>query len=212
MLRHVLVSIVAIVTFSIFAAPTTKPSGPSKPAPKIQPLPERDSVLVTSEANKFRIRIPKEWKESKLNPGWIDYDLPGDRHDGTRGGGFSIYAGQLCHPGASLDEQVKANVEAWTKDYKGFKLLKNDPIDLAGIPAAAVTYDRTYEITTYNSKTRKEKVIEKKERCLSIQSINGDRGYFINFGIDSADFDMRVKLVNRVIAGFQWLEPDAPKK
>jgi hypothetical protein len=201
--------IAAVLSTQVFAAPTTKPSAPSKPASKVQPLSERESVLITGQANKFQIRIPKDWKESKLNPGWLEYDLPGNKRDGTRGGNFSIYAGQLCHPGASLDEQVKVNVESWAKDYKGFKLLKNEPIEIAGVPAAAITYDRTYEITTYNSKTKQEKVIEKKERCLSMQCINGDKAYFINFEIDSADFDMKGRLVNRVIAGFEWLEKPA---
>jgi hypothetical protein len=202
---------VAVLSVQAFAAPTTKPAAPSKPASKVQPLSERESVLVTGQASKFQIRIPKDWKETKLNPGWLDYDLPGNKRDGTRGGNFSIYAGQLCHPGASLDEQVKVNIEGWEKNYKGFKLLKNEPTEIAGVPAAAVTYDRTYEITSYNSRTKQEKVIEKKERCLTIQSINGDRGYFITFDIDAADFDMKVRLVNRVLAGFEWLEkPAAP--
>jgi hypothetical protein len=211
MLRHALLFIAITLAFSVSAAPTTKPAAPSKPAAKVQPLSERESVLVAGQANKFQIRIPKDWKESKLNPGWVEYDLPNTRRDGTRGGNFSIYAGQLCHPGASLDEQVKVNLETWAKEYKGFKLLKTEPVGLGGVPATAITYDRSYEITSYNAKTKQEKVTEKKERCLAIQSINGDRGYFVTFDIDAADFDMKVKLVNRVLAGFEWLEkPAAP--
>lgn len=214
MLSRSLVLLVAIMgSLSLTAAPTTKPAAPgiafTRPAAKVQPLSERDSVLVTNDVGKFKIRIPRDWKATEQNPGALFYEIAPTKRDGTRGGELYIVAGTLCHPGASLDEQVTSNIELWQKDYKGFKLLKQESVELAGVPAMAITYDREYELIFENGKTRKQTVISKKERSQAILCINGDKAYFAEFSIDSADFDMKLKLVNRVLASFEWLDASA---
>jgi hypothetical protein len=201
--------VMTVFPLALAAAPATRPRTTTRPVAKVLPLSDRDSNLVTNAADNFKIRIPKEWKDTQR--GTVDYELPSAKDDGTRAGAFYISTGQMCHPGATLDEQVKANVELWSKDYEGFKQLKNEPTELNGVPATMITYERTYETSIYNPRTKQEKTIPKKERCISIICLNGDRAYFIGFDIDSAYFSLKMKLVNRVVASFEWAQPQAQK-
>ena len=210
-MRIAFVVAIASISLSVCAAPTTKPSAPSKPAPKLQPLSERDSVTVTNEAGKFKIRIPKDWKSEPANGATFQYELPHNKSSWDMPGNFMVFAGALCHPNATLEEQAEANKKVWQEHLHDFKLIKEEETELAGAPAKMLTYDRTYEITTIDPKTHAEKKSNGHMRCLSLMCINGGQGYFIDFNIEQKNFDTKLNLIKRVIAGFEWLESEAKK-
>lgn len=209
MFRFVVSFSIALCTISAFAAPTTKPTATTKPAVKLQPLDARDTTTV--KGDRYTIRIPKDWKTEPANGATFQYELPHGRYDNGMPGNFTIFAGALCHPNATLDEQVDANKQMWQQQEKGFKLIKEETTDLDGAPAALLTYDRTYEITSIDPKTRAQKVSDGHMRCLSLLSVNAGQAYFIDFAIESRNFDQKVNLVKRVLAGFKWSEPTEKK-
>jgi hypothetical protein len=203
--------ILALVTAPVFAAPTTKPATPSKPAAKVQPLPERDTTTVTNAAGKFKIRIPKDWKAEPANGATLQYELPQNKSSWDMAGDFMLRAGALCHPNATLEEQADANTKAWQENIENFKLIKDETTELAGVPARMITYDRTYEIVTIDPRTHAEKKSNGQMRSLALMCINGGQGYFIDFNIERKNFETKLNLIKRVIAGFEWLEKPTTK-
>jgi hypothetical protein len=209
MFRFAVAFFTAFVAISTFAAPTTKPTAATRPAVKLQPLSERDTTTV--KGDRYALRIPKDWKSEAANGATFQFELPHGRYDNGMPGNFTLFAGALCHPNATLDEQVDANKQMWQQQEKGFKLIKQESTDLDGAPAALLTYDRTYQITSIDPKTHAQKVSDGHMRCLSLLCVNAGQGYFIDFAIEFRNFDQKVNLIKRVLAGFDWVQSDAKK-
>jgi hypothetical protein len=196
----------AFIAITVILAPLALAAPTTKPVAKVQPLDARDSVLVTNDKAHYSIRIPKEWKQSQKSDQMIEYELPRNPRDQWLGGHFSVYSGGLCHPKATLPDEVDANKQVWQQQYKGFKPIKEEAVDLNGTPATLITYDRSYDVQTTDSRTHASKNIERKMRCMSLICVKDGMGYFGDFAIDSVSFEPKANLVKRTMAGLNWTE------
>lgn len=180
---------------------TTRPSGAadSKKPRRIDP----DSVLIVNDAHHFQLGVPKIWQETQKSSDLMVFQLPHSPRGLTIPGVFMVSAAKACHPNATLDEQVQANEKLWAQQYKGYQFIKEENMDLDGLPARAIFFEQMQDVMV-RSNAGPAQNRPQKQRCMSVICLNHDDAFFSDFSIDAGSFDQRVASVKRALATLTW--------
>jgi hypothetical protein len=153
------------------------------------------------------------WQQTQKSDELMVFQLPHNPRDMSMPGYFMLSAAKACHPNATLDEQVQANEKAWAQQYKGYRFIKEENMNLDGLPARAIFFEQMQDVQV---RTGAGPAVNRpqRQRCMSVICLNHDDAFFCDFSIDTGSFDQKVLAAKRVLLTLAWTGADntQPKK